>query len=90
MSGWLRRIMAATCGIALTLTVPTAVGGARGASQETSAAAAEVPHHPSCERRIAVTFDDGPSVYRTATLRTLRRKGVPATFFDVGMRWFCR
>jgi peptidoglycan/xylan/chitin deacetylase (PgdA/CDA1 family) len=35
---------------------------------------------------MALTFDDGPSYYRTATLRTLRRTHVPATFFDVGMR----
>ena len=35
---------------------------------------------------MALTFDDGPSHYRTQTLRTLRRTHVPATFFDVGMR----
>jgi peptidoglycan/xylan/chitin deacetylase (PgdA/CDA1 family) len=35
---------------------------------------------------MALTFDDGPSHYRTQTLRTLRRTRVPATFFDVGMR----
>jgi peptidoglycan/xylan/chitin deacetylase (PgdA/CDA1 family) len=35
---------------------------------------------------MALTFDDGPSYYRTQTLRTLRREHVPATFFDVGMR----
>jgi peptidoglycan/xylan/chitin deacetylase (PgdA/CDA1 family) len=40
----------------------------------------------SCNTRIALTFDDGPSVYRAQTLAHLRAKGVPATFFDVGMR----
>jgi len=35
---------------------------------------------------MALTFDDGPSYYRTQTLRTLRSKRVPVTFFDVGMR----
>jgi peptidoglycan/xylan/chitin deacetylase (PgdA/CDA1 family) len=37
-------------------------------------------------KRIALTFDDGPSVYRPDTLRILRDRQVPATFFDVGMR----
>jgi peptidoglycan/xylan/chitin deacetylase (PgdA/CDA1 family) len=35
---------------------------------------------------IALTFDDGPSHYRTRTLRTLREKRVPATFFELGLR----
>jgi len=43
-------------------------------------------HDQGCDHRIALTFDDGPSFYRTQTLRTLRRKRVPATFFDVGVR----
>jgi peptidoglycan/xylan/chitin deacetylase (PgdA/CDA1 family) len=44
--------------------------------------------HPAgpCRSWIALTFDDGPSHYRTQTLRTLRALQVPATFFDVGMR----
>jgi peptidoglycan/xylan/chitin deacetylase (PgdA/CDA1 family) len=40
----------------------------------------------SCPNRIAITFDDGPSVYRAQTLRVLRERQVPATFFDLGMR----
>ena len=40
----------------------------------------------SAPRAIALTFDDGPSYYRPATLAHLRAKGVPATFFDTGMR----
>lgn len=43
-------------------------------------------HDQECREWIGLTFDDGPSHYRTATLRTLRRNRVPATFFDVGMR----
>lgn len=35
---------------------------------------------------VALTFDDGPSSFRTRTLQILRDKGVRATFFDVGMR----
>jgi peptidoglycan/xylan/chitin deacetylase (PgdA/CDA1 family) len=35
---------------------------------------------------IALTFDDGPSHYRTQTLRTLRAERVPATFFEAGVR----
>ena len=40
----------------------------------------------SCPNRLAVTFDDGPSFYRSQTLAVLRDRQVPATFFDVGMR----
>jgi peptidoglycan/xylan/chitin deacetylase (PgdA/CDA1 family) len=43
-------------------------------------------HRNRCDQWMALTFDDGPSYYRTTTLRTLRSKHVPATFFDVGMR----
>lgn len=43
-------------------------------------------HHDGCQQWMALTFDDGPSYYRTATLRTLRSRHVPATFFDVGLR----
>lgn len=42
--------------------------------------------HDGCQQWMALTFDDGPSYYRPATLRTLRSKHVPATFFDVGLR----
>ena len=40
----------------------------------------------SCSNRVAVTFDDGPSFYRSQTLAVLRNRQVPATFFDIGMR----
>jgi peptidoglycan/xylan/chitin deacetylase (PgdA/CDA1 family) len=40
----------------------------------------------SCNARVALTFDDGPSSFRPQTLAHLREKGVPATFFDLGMR----
>ena len=41
----------------------------------------------SCNTRVALTFDDGPSFYRAARRsRALRAAGVPVTFFDTGMR----
>ncbi|PZG20698.1 hypothetical protein C1J01_08470 [Nonomuraea aridisoli] len=40
----------------------------------------------TCTDRVALTFDDGPSFYRSRTLEILREKQVTATFFDVGMR----
>ena len=36
--------------------------------------------HNHCRQWMPVTFDDGPSSYRTILLRTLRSKRVPATF----------
>jgi hypothetical protein len=42
-----------------------------------------VPHP---RRQIALTFDDGPGPYTPQVLRTLRRVGVPATFFVVGQQ----
>ncbi|RZS79027.1 chitooligosaccharide deacetylase [Motilibacter rhizosphaerae] len=35
---------------------------------------------------VALTFDDGPSAYRPATLEALRGERAVATFFDVGVR----
>jgi peptidoglycan/xylan/chitin deacetylase (PgdA/CDA1 family) len=67
--------------IAAVLGLPLAVTALTG-----SAAAAATDRGHGCQQWIALTFDDGPSYYRTATLRTLRRTHVPATFFDVGMR----
>jgi peptidoglycan/xylan/chitin deacetylase (PgdA/CDA1 family) len=72
----LRAGLAALCGLPLAMSL---MGGSAGAT---------TGHHPSgpCRSWIALTFDDGPSHYRTETLRTLRAKQVPATFFEVGMR----
>jgi peptidoglycan/xylan/chitin deacetylase (PgdA/CDA1 family) len=68
------------CGLSLAV---AAMAGPAGAAPGRSAA----PDRPAtCRQWMALTFDDGPSVYRTQTLRTLRAKRVPATFFDVGMR----
>ncbi|MGE4425618.1 MAG: polysaccharide deacetylase family protein [Solirubrobacteraceae bacterium] len=39
---------------------------------------------PRAPKRIALTFDDGPSPYTKRFLRTLRRLRVPATFFVLG------
>jgi peptidoglycan/xylan/chitin deacetylase (PgdA/CDA1 family) len=36
-------------------------------------------------REIALTFDDGPGPYTPQILATLKRDGVPATFFEVGI-----
>ena len=36
-------------------------------------------------REIALTFDDGPSVYTPRILAILRRARVPATFFEIGL-----
>ena len=40
----------------------------------------------SCQNRIALTFDDGPSFYRPQTLAILRQRQVPAVSFDLGIR----
>ncbi|MCK9248544.1 MAG: polysaccharide deacetylase family protein [Solirubrobacteraceae bacterium] len=39
---------------------------------------------PRSPKRIALTFDDGPSPYTKAFLRVLRRHRAPATFFVLG------
>jgi peptidoglycan/xylan/chitin deacetylase (PgdA/CDA1 family) len=70
MRNLVRGLIAVVCGLPLVLSV--------------TAGAAPAGSH--CAGWIALTFDDGPSFYRTQTLRTLRAEHVPATFFDVGMR----
>ena len=42
-------------------------------------------HGPRGRRLVALTFDDGPSPYTPAVLRTLRRARAHATFFVVGL-----
>ncbi len=73
--------------IAAVSALPLALSGMTAASAEpartTSGGAVE---QTACTQWIALTFDDGPSYFRTQTLRTLRAKHVPATFFDLGMR----
>ncbi|NIZ91969.1 polysaccharide deacetylase family protein [Kineococcus rubinsiae] len=73
-----RRLAAAALAVplALSMTAGSAQGGSRPGH----------PHPGGCRQWIALTFDDGPSSYRTQTLETLREKQVPATFFDVGVR----
>jgi peptidoglycan/xylan/chitin deacetylase (PgdA/CDA1 family) len=39
---------------------------------------------PAAGRRIALTFDDGPSVYTPQVLAVLNRYGAHATFFEIG------
>jgi peptidoglycan/xylan/chitin deacetylase (PgdA/CDA1 family) len=76
MQRLVRGLVAAACGLALALV------GVAGSAAATSQAAAG----KACRQWMALTFDDGPSFYRTETLQTLRAKRVPATFFEVGMR----
>jgi len=75
MKRFVRGLIAAVLGLPLAVTALTG-----------SAAATAHDQGHVCRQWIALTFDDGPSYYRTTTLRTLRRGHVPATFFDVGMR----
>ncbi|SDU64716.1 polysaccharide deacetylase family protein [Jiangella alkaliphila] len=53
----------------------THVGGPRDTS---------VPN--TCDNRLAIQFDDGPSHFRTETLRILREKQVTGVFMDTGTR----
>jgi peptidoglycan/xylan/chitin deacetylase (PgdA/CDA1 family) len=77
-----RGLVAAACGLPLALTMMTGSAGVASAGS----AATDHGHSERCRGWMALTFDDGPSHYRTQTLRTLRAKRVPVTFFDVGMR----
>ena len=40
----------------------------------------------TCDARLAIQFDDGPSSYRSQTLAVLREKQVTGNFMDVGQR----
>ena len=40
----------------------------------------------SCSSRVALSLDDGPSVFRPETLQLFREKQVTGNFFDVGFR----
>ena len=55
-------------------------------SGELDAASAEPTGTPTTPRAVALTFDDGPAEHTRAMLETLRRLGVPATFFVIGER----
>ncbi len=72
-----RGLLAAALGLPLALSAVTGSAHSAKTAPERSR---------ECQQWMALTFDDGPSHYRTQTLRTLRRHRVPATFFDVGMR----
>jgi peptidoglycan/xylan/chitin deacetylase (PgdA/CDA1 family) len=73
-----RAFVVAACGLLLALAAMTGFAGATAPGTD--------QRPGSCRQWMALTFDDGPSFYRTQTLRTLRAERVPATFFDVGMR----
>lgn len=69
--------------------VRTVAAGFPGADADAVIAATRAPTagpDNSCSSRIALTFDDGPSYHRPATLAALRATGVPATLFDLGVR----
>lgn len=54
---------------------------------DTSCSGVRVPDRGGFDRRVALTFDDGPSPETTpAVLEVLRRHGAPATFFVNGNR----
>jgi len=80
MNRTVRGLAAAVCGLPLL----AATGSAGAASPSTAGGSSSAYRH--CRQWMALTFDDGPSYYRSQTLRTLRAHKVPATFFDVGMR----
>ena len=43
-----------------------------------------VTHGPRGRKRIALTFDDGPSTYTPQFLHILKRENIKATFFEIG------
>jgi peptidoglycan/xylan/chitin deacetylase (PgdA/CDA1 family) len=66
-------------GRAATPADPRGVTGCRYRPRTTS-----VRTGPASRRRIALTFDDGPSPYTSRVLDVLEREHVPATFFVLG------
>lgn len=78
----MRRIIRGLAAAALAL--PLALFAVPGSAEATAMGGGH--DDENCQQWMSLTFDDGPSSYRSATLRTLRGKRVPATFFDVGMR----
>jgi len=48
--------------------------------------ATNVRSGPAGRRRIALTFDDGPSAYTSRVLDVLERESIPATFFVEGRK----
>jgi peptidoglycan-N-acetylglucosamine deacetylase len=65
-------------------TVAAAIGYRLPAGCTTKAKADEVFDVPGGPRRIALTFDDGPSPYTQRILGILASERVPATFFEIG------
>lgn len=76
----LRRLLVAlTATVAATLVVPLG-------PLPTADAVTHVTQDRCRSGRVALTFDDGPSTTTQAIADTLRRRGVPATFFMVGSK----
>jgi peptidoglycan/xylan/chitin deacetylase (PgdA/CDA1 family) len=86
MKSLVRGLAAAALGLPLALLGATVPGSASPTSNPGAGSTMNSGGSGDCRQWMALTFDDGPSHYRTQTLRTLRRTRVPATFFDVGMR----
>jgi peptidoglycan/xylan/chitin deacetylase (PgdA/CDA1 family) len=86
MRSYVRALTAAALGLPLALLGTTVPGSAAPTRNAGAVSATDRGGSSGCSQWMALTFDDGPSHYRTQTLRTLRRTHVPATFFDVGMR----
>ena len=63
---------AAALGLPLVLLGATAPGSCRPGAERRTAAATDHGRNGGCQQWMALTFDDGPSHYRTQTLRTLR------------------
>jgi peptidoglycan/xylan/chitin deacetylase (PgdA/CDA1 family) len=86
MKSFVRGLTAAALGLPLAVLGVTAPGRAAPTPGAAAVTATDHGGNGGCRQWMALTFDDGPSHYRTQTLRTLRRTHTPATFFDVGMR----
>ena len=77
--------VAGACAAPATTTVPRGLAAAEPpaapAGCEYRQRSTNVRKGPSTGRRIALTFDDGPSAYTARVLDVLERERVPATFF---------
>ncbi len=72
-----------TAGVLLAMSESPEHVAISGTAPPTASACSSGP--PAAERfTVALTFDDGPSVWTGAVLDVLDRKGVPGTFFVVG------
>jgi uncharacterized repeat protein (TIGR01451 family) len=78
------QVDSAVAGFDLTASQRDAIDAAAVASLVGTASDHQVDN--SCDKRVAFTFDDGPSYYRPRTLQHFRDKQVHGDFFDLGNR----